>query len=306
MSDSTRFNWHYAVRFGLLAGVIALSASAIGMVEAFGQRDLVSSLFTLGHLLFLAAPAGVGYLSARENAENNTPLVLVSGLIAGLFSALPLIGLVLLAGAIDLRELRLVSISPSLVDMLTFKLGTAVGSLALMAVTGILGLAGAAVYVMPGHIRRPLMNGLLWTLGVGLFSEIVISLLRRLLGRGFVSLLFTSKSIKPVAAAALFLIVAGVTAWWSARGERFRARLAGIEPRQQRRLRWATLGGGILLMLVLPLILGTYLTEVLDLVGVYVLMGLGLNIVVGFAGLLDLGYVAFFAIGAYTMGVLTA
>jgi branched-chain amino acid transport system permease protein len=34
-------------------------------------------------------------------------------------------------------------------------------------------------------------------------------------------------------------------------------------------------------------------------------MGLGLNIVVGFAGLLDLGYVAFFAIGAYVMGVLT-
>ena len=32
----------------------------------------------------------------------------------------------------------------------------------------------------------------------------------------------------------------------------------------------------------------------------YVVMALGLNIVVGFAGLLDLGYVAFFAIGAYT------
>ena len=31
-------------------------------------------------------------------------------------------------------------------------------------------------------------------------------------------------------------------------------------------------------------------------------MALGLNVVVGFAGLLDLGYVAFFAIGAYTMG----
>ncbi len=32
----------------------------------------------------------------------------------------------------------------------------------------------------------------------------------------------------------------------------------------------------------------------------YVVMALGLNIVVGFAGLLDLGYVAFYAIGAYT------
>jgi branched-chain amino acid transport system permease protein len=45
---------------------------------------------------------------------------------------------------------------------------------------------------------------------------------------------------------------------------------------------------------------------VLDTVGQYLLMGLGLNIVVGFAGLLDLGYVAFYAIGAYTVGILTS
>lgn len=38
---------------------------------------------------------------------------------------------------------------------------------------------------------------------------------------------------------------------------------------------------------------------------IYVVLALGLNIVVGFAGLLDLGYAAFFAIGAYTFGVLT-
>jgi ABC-type branched-subunit amino acid transport system permease subunit len=39
---------------------------------------------------------------------------------------------------------------------------------------------------------------------------------------------------------------------------------------------------------------------------IYVLLALGLNIVVGFAGLLDLGYAAFFAIGAYTTGLLSA
>jgi branched-chain amino acid transport system permease protein len=40
--------------------------------------------------------------------------------------------------------------------------------------------------------------------------------------------------------------------------------------------------------------------------GVYVLLAIGLNVVVGFAGLLDLGYAAFFAIGAYTMGLLNS
>src|SRR5207244_9599954 len=39
---------------------------------------------------------------------------------------------------------------------------------------------------------------------------------------------------------------------------------------------------------------------------VYVLLAIGLNIVVGYAGLLDLGYAAFFAIGAYTVGMLSS
>ena len=62
----------------------------------------------------------------------------------------------------------------------------------------------------------------------------------------------------------------------------------------------------VVLLLLLPWILGVYLTNVVDTVGIFVIMGLGLNIVVGFAGLLDLGYVAFYAIGAYTMGLLTS
>lgn len=50
-----------------------------------------------------------------------------------------------------------------------------------------------------------------------------------------------------------------------------------------------------------PATLNAYWQEVLvDQVGVYVLLALGLNVVVGFAGLLDLGYIAFYAIGAYS------
>ncbi|MDL1912113.1 branched-chain amino acid ABC transporter permease [Chloroflexi bacterium CFX6] len=61
-----------------------------------------------------------------------------------------------------------------------------------------------------------------------------------------------------------------------------------------------------IILLLLPPILGIFFSEILDNVAMYILMGLGLNIVVGFAGLLDLGYVAFFAIGAYVMGVMTS
>ena len=50
----------------------------------------------------------------------------------------------------------------------------------------------------------------------------------------------------------------------------------------------------------------TRIADILGTVGLYVLLGLGLNIVVGYAGLLDLGYVAFFAVGAYSIAVFTA
>lgn len=62
----------------------------------------------------------------------------------------------------------------------------------------------------------------------------------------------------------------------------------------------------LILLFVVPLQLSQYWNYTLGTVGIYVLLGLGLNIVVGLAGLLDLGYVAFFAVGAYTVALLTA
>ncbi|MFI4937241.1 MAG: high-affinity branched-chain amino acid ABC transporter permease LivM [Candidatus Berkiellales bacterium] len=54
-----------------------------------------------------------------------------------------------------------------------------------------------------------------------------------------------------------------------------------------------------LLACALPFVISTYWLTVAILTLIYILLGLGLNIVVGFAGLLDLGYVAFYAVGAY-------
>jgi len=65
-------------------------------------------------------------------------------------------------------------------------------------------------------------------------------------------------------------------------------------------------GLGVLTLGVLMPILGTingYYMEVAIQVGIFVALALGLNIVVGLAGLLDLGYVAFYAVGAYTWAI---
>ena len=62
-------------------------------------------------------------------------------------------------------------------------------------------------------------------------------------------------------------------------------------------------------LLLVPLVLqnfGNAWVRIADMALLYVLLALGLNIVVGFAGLLDLGYVAFFAIGAYMYGLMAS
>jgi ABC-type branched-subunit amino acid transport system permease subunit len=64
------------------------------------------------------------------------------------------------------------------------------------------------------------------------------------------------------------------------------------------------------LVIAAPMIIGTaggnYWVRVLDFAMLYVMLALGLNVVVGFAGLLDLGYIAFYAVGAYTAALLSS
>jgi branched-chain amino acid transport system permease protein len=66
---------------------------------------------------------------------------------------------------------------------------------------------------------------------------------------------------------------------------------------------------GAIALLVLPLLLqyfGNAWVRIADLALLYVMLALGLNIVVGYAGLLDLGYVAFYAVGAYLFALMAS
>ena len=76
-----------------------------------------------------------------------------------------------------------------------------------------------------------------------------------------------------------------------------------------RQNKWVVYAICALALIALPLGLqwaGNFWVRIADIALLYVLLALGLNIVVGYAGLLDLGYVAFFAIGAYMYGLLSS
>ena len=66
----------------------------------------------------------------------------------------------------------------------------------------------------------------------------------------------------------------------------------------------------IALLAVLPFVAkelgGTTWVRIIDMALLYIMLALGLNIVVGFAGLLDLGYIAFYAVGAYAAALLAS
>ena len=107
------------------------------------------------------------------------------------------------------------------------------------------------------------------------------------------------------------LLVAAAGFWFSGReGDRKRVEIAMAKlrsPDATERIRWSLIYAAFVVATIIlaPILLGSLLSELLANVGLFMLMGLGLNIVVGLAGMLDLGYVAFFAVGAYTVAVLT-
>lgn len=83
-----------------------------------------------------------------------------------------------------------------------------------------------------------------------------------------------------------------------------KAQPGGAEPSARRSLIW--IGLLVLLVLIYPFLpfVNNYWIDVGFFVGIYVLLGLSLNIVLGEVGLFDLGHAAFYAIGAYTTGIL--
>lgn len=60
----------------------------------------------------------------------------------------------------------------------------------------------------------------------------------------------------------------------------------------------------MIVVALMPLVVNNYVEEVMTNTFFYIILALGLNIVIGYAGLVDLGYAAFFAVGAYTTGIL--
>jgi branched-chain amino acid transport system permease protein len=303
-----------AVRTGLIGGVALVYLALVGMIEKFDTRNLIGSFLTLGNLLMALPPLLTGYLASRPRVvagrrEGAAPAAAITvGLISG-----AVVGGVAAAGVALVEALPegavrriFIQVSPELLSILTFGQGVPLGLVLLVAFGAVLGLLGAGFRLLPVRVARPV--------GVGLAVTLICALLQRV----FPPLLFelgldtrwlystVLLGLTVPGALVVFALSAGLTVLWMARGAAVRERVEQLPPQRRRLLNGTSLLVLAVALVLLPQLIGSSLSQVLGQVGIFLLMGLGLNIVVGYAGLLDLGYVAFFATGAYLTALFTA
>jgi branched-chain amino acid transport system permease protein len=318
-----------AVGLGAIGGVTAGFVSVIGMLQQFDSRPVVDGV-TLAHVVLVGIPALFGYLAGSppkqlegfapsERGGRNVAAGAITGLLAGVVAAL---FAVLFTALLGLRAV-FPNISQGMIDLLTFGQGITGGSVLLVVVGAVAGSGGAALHLLADRWRKALLWGLLWVGIFGVMQTVISQVFRssKSLGIDLIAAVFGTEpdqpilqrlvyepggGVKPITAIVLFLAAFGIYFWLGGGRRTIRQRVTGMEPAQRRRA--AIIGGLVLLVVlaILPVVLGRFLSQVLDIALIFVLMGLGLNIVLGFAGLLDLGYVAFFAVGAYTAAVLTS
>ena len=295
-----------SIKIGLIGGLVAVLLALIGMVEAFSQRDIISGIISMGHTLLLLVAVFMGYLAAKRTVGSRPLRILANSLLCGLVVGALLACLVLLGHVVNLRKV-FVNAMPPLYQLLTFNQELGTGILILLGAGVLSGVFAGMLYLVPGLARRILIISLSSIVGVGVLQDMLRPTFSLWGPLAIINeWLYTANGLTLSGAFGLFILIAAGSYFWARRGNAIRTDLQRMPATRQRVLKAGVFIILIVVLLALPRVLGLFLSEVITIVGLYVLLGLGLNIVVGYAGLLDLGYVAFFAIGAYTMAILTS
>ena len=308
MKANKELNWRYALRMGLLAGAVIVYTAAIGMVETFSPRSIIAGVLTLGQLMVYGPALVFGYMvsSRGQNGETSLSARFLYSLLTGLGTSTLVVALITIGAIFPGVRGMFVSISPPLIKILTIEQGAVIGSLITAAILIVLAVVGAFLYLLPQRVRVTAIGSAVTVIIVGMLGQLLNQVLSDLISSNVAAAMLSRGALQLNAAIVLFVISALIGYFWATGNRQLRRRYSTLNAVGQR----AVQGGGFtllgIILLALPWMLGTYLSEVMNNVGLYILMGLGLNMAVGLAGLLDLGYVATFAIGAYAMGLLTS
>ncbi len=310
---TTDVDWDKVLRSGASAGLTLWFIAAIGMVTILNGRTIIDPWLSLGYLSLLWVPVFFGYRAASEpTPDGGIPAEkgerdLLSGLVTGGLAGLFFSFFIVMIDKYDMTDV-FSNLLPRLVDLLTF--GRSIGFAAAVWTIGfaLLGLAGGAAQLASPRVKRMLT----WAFGgaalVAMLEAVVIDLSQGLRVEFITDFMFAKNGGLTTGAAFILAAIFGAAGFQSSGKTVDQRRQERMSQSKEVLLRKNTIAAGVAILAVIfiPMVVGGLTNELFTNVALFVLLGLGLNIVVGSAGLLDLGYVAFFAVGAYTTAILTS
>jgi branched-chain amino acid transport system permease protein len=284
-----------ALRVAFLGSVAAVYLVLVGLLQTMADRWLVFPVVPVSHFILGTLAFAAAYVAAR-NATGFLGAAGFGGL-TGLIMGFVLAGLTGFVAAVDIRD-YIVTAGPPMIRLLSLDKGEAAALVGLPAAGLAVGFGAGAGSRLPSRLRNAVLIATIATVLVALLKDVLVSVLANFPGR-LGNIFFGQTGLKVVPAIIVWLAALAA----SLAGPSVAVRLdAGPGSRDTTRV--AVIAIGILLALSLPLVTNVFVAQVMIMVTLYTLMSIGLNIELGLAGLVDLGFVGFFAIGAYTVALL--
>lgn len=295
--------WRRTLVTGLVFGGFAFYFALVGIVTMFHGRWIIVDQVSLGHALLIITAGASGLYIAYKARVGSYQELLLQGAGAGAVVGAVMSLLLFVIVNFKLRFI-FVQLWKPLQKALVFGQDPWTATVILIVGGAVFGALGVLFFIMNPAIRKPIVAGLIAVGVAGLFQELIQLMIQSF--NTFRELLYTWDGLTLQGAVILFVLFAAIYAFWGWRRESFNARFEKLPAKQQKNIRISSYVLAGLLILMFPYLAGNFIGQVLMLVGLFTLMGMGLNLEIGLAGLLDLGFVAFYAVGAYTTALLTA
>ena len=305
-------DWRRLARMGAVGAVAQIFIALSNMPVRLDERVVVKPVLSLGYLTLLVVPFAAGYRAGHQIKREGMPQYaagaheVAGGAACGALAGGGLSLLAVLLANFDLRE-PLVNWSPMLAELLSFGNATWFAVVVWLLIGAAIGAGGGVLRTLGAGSRRAVVTMVLAVGGAAVLEPLVVDLAEGMRLETLTDRLYARRggvnwtSALGLAAASGILAVLG-----RGRVKQARARLNELEGPQRARANFGLILLTAAMLVILPLFAGKLTNELLANVGLFVLLALGLNVVVGLAGILDLGYVAFFAVGSYSAAVLTA
>jgi branched-chain amino acid transport system permease protein len=295
------------IRLGVIGGIVIVYLASVGMIERFDDRPIITGVLQLSVTLIVITMAGFAYLAGRpEPGASSSAMIrsIVAGTIAG--ASVGVFGLILellTAGfGLAVREM-FISLSDATASILALGQDPVLGAL-LVTVLG--AVVGAFVGFLHG-LDAPLRRVVVFALTAVLVAALAGPLFKVMLdGLNIPNRWLFERDGLTIVGAVVVLVAFGALRWWLNQVGGPRQAVLKLPRTNEKNVNVVITVLALIVLGLLPWIVNDFVSDVLGFVGLYILLGLGLNIVVGYAGLLDLGYVAFYAVGAYSVAILTA